>query len=123
MAVNPIVNPDAVKVKVNGSWRKSIPLVRVAGKYYNPRQVYVKVSGVWRLCYTNFTWTYSWRVGSWSSCGAIGTYQTRSVTCIRSPDNVTVNNSFCQSAGAKPITSQICNCNCKNVQLIKNINY
>lgn len=107
---DPIVNPKAVQCKVSGTFRKSIPMCRVGGKYYNPRQVYVKVSGVWRLCYTNFVWTYSWVVGNWSQCGAVGTYQTRSVNCTRSPDNVIVNDNFCTKQ--KPISSQICNCNC-----------
>ncbi len=109
---NPVPDPDRVKTKVNGLWRSSIPMTNVSGRFYNPRQLFVKVSGVWRLVYTNFTWTYSWVIGNWSACGVVGSYQTRSVECTRSPDNVVVNDSFCAGAGAKPITSQICNCNC-----------
>lgn len=107
---DPVVNPEAIQCKVSGDFHKSIPMCRVGGRYYNPKQVYVKVSGVWHLCYTQFVWTYSWVIGDWSNCGAVGTYQTRSVNCTRSPDNAIVNDNFCTEQ--KPISSQICNCNC-----------
>lgn len=107
-------NVYKVQCHVGGDYHGSIPMCRVGGNYYNPRQVWVKVTGVWHLCYTWFTWTYSWQVGGWSACGAVGTYQYRSVWCMRSPDNVTMDDSYCYNAGcgAKPTNNNYCNCNC-----------
>lgn len=107
-----------VQPRISGSYRGSMPWCKVSGKWYNPKQIWVKVSGTWRKVYTHFTWTYSWNCGGWSGCSRGDQWnnacsncgkQTRTCTCKRSPDDVTMAASYC---GTKPATSQGCACNC-----------
>lgn len=107
-----------VQPRISGSYRGSIPWVKVNGTWYNPKQIWVKVSGAWRKVYTQFTWSYYWDCTNWGgcsrgdiwnqACSGCGT-QTRTCTCRRSPDAEVMDNSKC---GTMPATSQGCACNC-----------
>ncbi len=96
-------------VKVSGTWRAVDKLgVKVSGAWKDVKYKYVKVSGVWKEVYTLYS--YAWDIGSYGSCSkSCGNgIQTRSVKCKRSPDGVTVADSFC-SAVTKPSTTIACN--------------
>lgn len=88
---------------VNGSYRKTLAFVRVAGTHMAVKNVYARVGVVWRP-----VWAYTWDAGGWGNCSRTcgGGTQTRSVTCRRN-DGMTVDDRFCEAA--KPPTSQACN--------------
>lgn len=54
--------------------------------------------------------TYSWKIGAWETCSSLcnSGLQTRSVTCISSVGNTTVQDVNCGGV-TKPITEQTCN--------------
>ena len=40
-----------IYIKQNGSWKASVPQIKVSGVWKTPTAVYVKVSGVWKQVY------------------------------------------------------------------------
>jgi len=70
-------------------------------------------NGVATLVNDDVAITYTWNSGSWGSYGACQPdnkkYRSRTVTCKRSTDNATVNNSNCNS-GTKPVTTSSTSC-------------
>lgn len=101
-----------IQVRAQGAYRGCVPFVKVAGKYINPKAIYVKVNGLWRAAYDNFYWSYYWMTGNWSGCACVGNCSSRAVWCNYYPEMLTMPDSYCAAAGAKPATVQWCNCNC-----------